>query len=257
MMDFQPVDGDRFLEASTWTEWSQHSSERPILVVPVGSCEQHGPHLPLHTDTVIAAALCASLAAECDDVVIGPSIPVGNSGEHKGFSGTLSVSNQALGTYLLEIGRSAVATATRAADFSGIIFVSGHGGNSAALAAVVARLGEEGRPSACWSPSAPNGDAHAGVTETSVMLAIAPLHVRIGAMEAGETAPLTELIDRIRESGIRSVSANGILGDPRDADAVQGRALVDGWTRELVAVAHEVRLRSTASPRTVPGSADT
>src|SRR6185503_566786 len=71
----------------TWPE----VADRPLLCIPVGSCEQHGPHLPLHTDTIVAEALAARLAASRADVVVGPSLTVTASGEHAGFPGTLSL----------------------------------------------------------------------------------------------------------------------------------------------------------------------
>ena len=64
--------------------------DAPIVVVPVGSCEQHGPHLPLHTDTTIATALAQDLAARRGDCVVAPAISISASGEHAGFAGTLS-----------------------------------------------------------------------------------------------------------------------------------------------------------------------
>ena len=68
----------------------------PILVVPVGSCEQHGPHLPLHTDTVIATALARALAERRDDCVVAPALTITASGEHQGFAGTLSIGSAAM-----------------------------------------------------------------------------------------------------------------------------------------------------------------
>ena len=233
------ANSERSLDSSTWTEVAERQGVCSVLVLPIGSCEQHGPHLPLSTDTVIATALCANLAERRDDVVIGPPIPIGNSGEHTGFAGTLSVSDRALGNYLLEIGRSAVATAARPADFSALLFVSGHGGNASALSAAAARLRSEGRPSGWWVPTVEDGDAHAGATETSVMLAIAPQLVRRDAIEVGATAPLGELMPAIVESGVRSVSANGVLGDPRAASAERGGSLFERWTTELEAAVEE------------------
>src|SRR3712207_8629966 len=72
-----------------------------LLVVPLGATEQHGPHLPLGTDTVIASALAASL-----DAVVAPALPYGSSGEHAGFPGTLSIGREALVHVLVELVRS-------------------------------------------------------------------------------------------------------------------------------------------------------
>ena len=76
-----------------------------------------------------------------------------------------------------------------------------------------------------------SGDAHAGVTETALLLALDPSVVRVRLAQAGERRPVSEMMDRLRREGVRSVSPNGILGDPRGATPAQGRRLLD----ELIA----------------------
>src|SRR5438094_223665 len=110
-----------------------------MLVVPLGSTEQHGAHLPLYTDTAAAQALCARLATARSDVVVAPALPYGSSGEHAGFAGTLSIGADALEHVIVELGRSATDT------FHRIAFVNGHGGNIDALTCAVRLLGAEGR----------------------------------------------------------------------------------------------------------------
>src|SRR3954449_5713373 len=104
--------------------WTEVAS--PILLLPVGSCEQHGPHLPLHTDTVIATALACGVAERRSDCVVAPPITIGASGEHQGFAGTLSIGTDAMTNVLIELVRSADWAA-------GVVFVNGHGGNAAAM----------------------------------------------------------------------------------------------------------------------------
>lgn len=211
----------------------------PVLLVPVGAIEQHGPHLPLDTDTRIAGAV-ARAAAEASrdrgrDVIVAPALAYGASGEHEGFAGTVSIGTQALTQVLLEYGRSASGWASR------IVFVNGHGGNVEAATAAVARLVYEGRD-AMWAPCAPGRgeqglpapDAHAGRIETSLLLHLAPDLVRVDRMEQGETSPLEELLPRLRAEGMRGVSPNGVLGDPRGADAEEGRALFEAIVRAVV-----------------------
>ncbi len=211
----------------TWTEVTRLGSP-PLLAIPVGSCEQHGPHLPLDTDTRIAIAVTAGLAARNASVLVGPAITIGASGEHDGFAGTLSIGVAALRTVLVEIARSA--------DWSGgVIFVNGHGGNHATVRAATAQLVAEGRRALAWSPSIPGGDAHAGRTETSLMLAIAPELVHLDHAAAGRTEPLAELLDELVAHGIASISLNGVLGDPAGANADEGalllRAMIDDVER--------------------------
>jgi mycofactocin system creatininase family protein len=135
-----------------------------VLAVPLGSTEQHGPHLPLSTDTDIATALAFGLAARRSDVVVAPAVPYGASGEHAGFRGTVSIGREALELLVLELVRSATET------FPHVLLVNGHGGNARTLAAAVARLRAESRDVVLWGPPW-RGDAHAGRTETSVQLA--------------------------------------------------------------------------------------
>ncbi len=201
---------------------------RPMLLVPLGSTEQHGPHLPLDTDTVVASVVCDALAdrltADGIDVVVAPALGYGASGEHQGFAGTISIGTEALALLLLEYGRSACEWAGR------VVFVNGHGGNVEALATAVPRLIAEGRPAAwlpCGTGAAMPGDAHAGRTETSLMLAVAPTRVHADRVEAGDDTPITELLPRLRAGGVRAVSPNGVLGDPRGATAAEGARILD------------------------------
>src|SRR5690606_21247634 len=94
-----------------------------ILAIPVGATEQHGPHLPLSTDTDIAVALCSALARRRHDVLIAPALPYGSSGEHAGFPGTLSIGQRALELVIVELFRSATDPIER------LLIVSGHGRN--------------------------------------------------------------------------------------------------------------------------------
>jgi creatinine amidohydrolase len=188
--------------------------------VPLGATEQHGPHLPLSTDTDLAQALADRLHARRTDVDVAPAVPYGASGEHAGFPGTLSVGSAALELLLVELCRSATDTWRR------VVLLSAHGGNAQAVRAAVALLRRESRDVRAWSPSWP-GDAHAGRTETSVQLALAPARVRLDRAAAGATAPLEALLPALRAGGVRAVSANGVLGDPAGASAQEGERLLD------------------------------
>ena len=206
--------------------WTDLDGRAPVLIVPVGSVEQHGPHLPLDTDTRIAAAIAQQVASVRDDLVIAPPIAIGASGEHAGFPGTLSIGTDALTTVLIEVGRSAD-------RFGGVVFVNGHGGNLSALTAAASLLRDEGRRALAWSPRIPGGDAHAGRSETSLLLAIDPSCVRLDSMVVGRTDPVVELIDELRDGGVRAVSDNGVLGDPTAASAAHGRELLDALVSDL------------------------
>ncbi|MGZ4767647.1 MAG: mycofactocin biosynthesis peptidyl-dipeptidase MftE [Ilumatobacteraceae bacterium] len=219
----------------TWTDlWNL--APRPIIAIPVGSCEQHGPHLPLDTDSRIALALAEGLASsfEPGDVLIGPTIGATSSGEHAAFPGTLSIGAALLEQTIVELVRSA--------DWSaGVVLVNGHGGNARPVQRAVNLLLGEGRRVLAWWPHVRNGDAHAGETETSMMLAIEPALVRMSRAEAGRLEPLVDLIDELRADGVRAVSPNGILGDPRGATVGHGKALLTRLVIDLVAAVDEWR----------------
>jgi len=214
------------LSEATWPE-----VHRAVLCIPVGSCEQHGPHLPMATDTIIAEALAGGLAARRPRTVVGPSLSVTASGEHAAFPGTLSIGTETTSAVLVELVRSADWAA-------GVVLVNGHGGNRDAVDRAVALLADEGRSVLPWWPRAAGGDAHAGRTETSLLLALRPDLVRLDRAAAGETAPLSVIGGRLRAGGVRAVSPNGVLGDPAGSSAAEGasllRILVDDLTAAVV-----------------------
>jgi len=204
--------------------WPHVPDAGTLLVVPVGSLEQHGPHLPLSTDTQVATAVAVGLLARLDEAwpaVRAPAVAYGASGEHEAFPGTVSIGQEALRAVLVEIGRSARRWAAR------LLLLNGHGGNAMPTAAAVERLRYEG-DDAAWLPCAPpKGDAHAGRTETSLLLAIAPEQVALADAVPGETRPVDHLLPELRRSGVRAVSPNGVLGDPAGASAREGVTLLD------------------------------
>ncbi|MGF7119736.1 MULTISPECIES: mycofactocin biosynthesis peptidyl-dipeptidase MftE [unclassified Rhodococcus (in: high G+C Gram-positive bacteria)] len=213
------------------TPWPDVARDALTVAVPVGSFEQHGPHLPLDTDTRIASAVTRSLT----DVVAAPAIEYGASGEHEGFPGTVSIGSGALETLLVEYGRSVCRWARR------VVFVNGHGGNGPALVKAVELLRYEGRDVA-WLPCAiPGADAHAGRTETSLLLHLSPRDVAMDRAESGNTAPIVELMPQLRSGGMLAATPNGILGDPAGASAEEGERLfadlvrradeaIEGWS---------------------------
>ncbi|GED99390.1 mycofactocin biosynthesis peptidyl-dipeptidase MftE [Gordonia crocea] len=201
-----------------------------LVLVPLGATEQHGPHLPLDTDTRVAVEVATRAAQRCD-ALVAPAIGYGASGEHEGFPGTISIGSQVLRDLLVEFGRSACRWAPR------ILFVNGHGGNLSALADAVSLLRYEGRDAAWFACAPTGGDAHAGHTETSMLLSFAPQAVDTDAAVPGVTAPLPHIIDDLRRGGTVAVSPTGILGDPTTATAEDGEQIMAALVDDLAAAA--------------------
>ncbi|MFF9277876.1 mycofactocin biosynthesis peptidyl-dipeptidase MftE [Streptomyces griseosporeus] len=212
--------------------WPDLTGRAPTVLLPLGSCEQHGPHLPLDTDTTVACVVASRAAqrlrAEAD-VLVAPCQPYGASGEHEGFPGTVSVGHDALRLLVTEIGRSMLRWAGR------LLVVNGHGGNLRSLADAVAGLRSESRDVAWWPCLPPGSDAHAGHTETSMMLRLRSSAVRRERAVAGPTDPVHLLMDRLVTESVRGVSPSGVLGDPAGARASEGERLVDGMADRLAA----------------------
>jgi creatinine amidohydrolase len=210
-----------------WPEVGLRARDGAVLAVPLGSTEQHGPHLPLSTDTDIAVALCERLAAARADVLIAPPVAYGSAGEHAGFPGTLSIGRAAIELLVVELGRSAMGT------FAHLVFVSAHGGNAEPVTNAVRRLRAESRDVCLFMPVW-EGDPHAGRPETSMALAIAPQRVALRDAVVGDVRPLAEIWRLLRDGGVRAVSDSGVLGDPIGAHAAEGVALLDKLAGELI-----------------------
>ncbi len=206
------------------------AESRPILLLPLGAWEQHGPHLPLDTDTMIITRVVADVLRHSDlqsiNVMSAPAISITASDEHDGFPGTLSTGTQALKDSVVAICRSA-------SWATGVCIVNGHGGNADALAAITSALEYEKITHSVWSlPSYSGGDMHAGHTETSLLLHIAPDEVRTNVIARGAIQE-DGLIDAMRDGGVQAVSENGIIGDASTATASHGKAVLDLYTNSL------------------------
>ncbi|GAB3301726.1 mycofactocin biosynthesis peptidyl-dipeptidase MftE [Parasphingorhabdus pacifica] len=219
--------------------WPDLVDRHPTVLLPLGACEQHGPHLPLDTDSSIAHAVAGravSALAPGTDVFLAPSQPYGASGEHEGFPGTVSIGHEALELVLVELGRSMSRWAYR------IVVVNGHGGNVASVRRAVSRLRQEGREVAWWHCGATGGDAHAGRSETSLMSALRPESVWGERARAGRTEPLRELLPELTGGGVLEVSPNGVLGDPAGSSAEEGEEMLGDMVDRLVAAVTEWRI---------------
>ena len=202
-----------------------------IVILPLGAWEQHGPHLPLATDTlIIDAVIDHAVNAEflwSDKFLLAPTLSITASDEHQGFPGTLSTGTQALTDSVVAICRSASWART-------ICIVNGHGGNADALKKIASALDHEKVSYSIWSlPSYNGSDMHAGRTETSLMLYLNSSQVKMSLLESGATGSATELIDAMRVGGVSSVAPNGIIGDATMATSEHGKEVLDLYVGSL------------------------
>jgi len=218
---------EMWLADLAWPDVAERAAAGALLAVPLGSTEQHGPHLPLSTDTDIAVTLCRRLASARADVLIAPAMAYGSSDEHDGFAGTLSLGQADVERLVLRLGRSATKT------FRHVLFVSAHGGNAEPVRRAVERLRSGSRDVTVYQPRW-EGEAHAGRHETAFQLAVDPGRVRMDRAVVGNTQPLAALMPRLRANGVRTVSASGVLGDPTAATAAYGDALLDSLAADLI-----------------------
>ncbi|UCC49867.1 MAG: creatininase family protein [Gemmatimonadota bacterium] len=182
-----------YLPHMTWAEVEEALTRTDMVIIPVGSIEQHGKHLPLGSD-IIAALEVSKLIAQEADVLVAPAVLAGISGHHMGFSGTITLSPETFETVVYETAASLISH-----GFRKIAFYNGHGGNSTSLANVIERINQTtpatavdlaGISTATRESPYPSVriDWHAGVGETSKMMYLAGDLVQ---MERAENPVLT------------------------------------------------------------------
>ena len=244
-----------YIADQTWPELREALSEESVALVPLGSTEQHGPHLPLATDHLIAEAL-ATAAAEETGAVRTPTVNVGVSPHHRQFPGTMWVDAPEFRDY--------VESFTRHLTYHGIdrvIYVNAHGGNVQHLREVGRRLHEDGEAYAIewmWDESIPDlvddlfehNGPHAGPKETAMITHIAPDLVRDDQFENARDDGLVDLDGSdARVHGARTFydsvdnSANGAFGDPTDVTPEKAERLFEAATDQLVQLTEWLRVR--------------
>jgi mycofactocin system creatininase family protein len=228
----------RPLAEASWPEI--YAAPRDVLIVPVGALEQHGPHLPLDTDSYLATAVAGRVHQLRSASGLAPVLPFGSSGEHRDFPGTLSIGTDALTSVVVELVRDACRY------WYSVLVVNGHGGNLDALKAAEEMCRYEGRRVGVAHLALAGMDAHAGAAETSMMLWLDPRRVRLDLVEPGVISPVPTLLARLRTDGVRAVSSNGVLGDPTTASAEQGRQWFDALIERVLAAHDEVSASANA-----------
>jgi creatinine amidohydrolase len=237
-----------------------------VALLPTGATEQHGPHLPLGTDTRAARAVTERL--DRDDVVSLPSIPVGVSDHHRQFPGTLSVSPETFAAYVRETVESLAAHGVEK-----VVVVNGHGGNDDALRRVARDLRRAERafvvPWNWWANLADEHESsfgrthvgHAGAAETSVVRAVAPGLVDDDALEDADAGAAdtwgVHVAGAMVLDDVVDFSENGVVGVPTDGSAAAGERLLDAAVADLETLCAWLAARpfETLLPADRPGDA--
>lgn len=228
----------------SWTNAEELFRETDVALLPVGSTEQHGPHNPLGTDHLVAAAL-SRVVGEKTGVPVLPVIPVGVSEHHRHFPGTLWVPPQIFRDYIKAMSLSAVSHGARK-----ILFVNGHGGNTAALMEVAGELRREHNIfAAVLIAFPPSMMGHAGTGETSVNLYF---HKDLVKMERAVDTKQKEKLGPLKIEGFNRIGPaqfawdtidltdTGVLGDAGEmimsttASEDEGRRLMEPFIQEVV-----------------------
>jgi len=247
-----------YLADHTWPELGEALGDESVALVPLGSTEQHGPHLPLATDHLIAEAL-ATAAAEETGAVRTPTVTVGVSPHHRQFPGTMWVDPPEFRDY--------VESFTRNLAYHGIdrvVFVNAHGGNVQHLREVGRRLHEDETAYAIewmWDESIPelvddlfeHNGPHAGPKETAMITHIAPELVDADRLEDARDEGLVHLDESDAVvHGARTFydsidnSANGAFGDPTDVTEEKAARLFEAASDQLVQLVEWLDARDRA-----------
>jgi creatinine amidohydrolase len=222
--------------------------QKSILCLPIGAIEQHGTHLPLDTDVVVAEEITGAIVSrwgDAFDLWQLPTVPVGLSHEHDWAPGTLSLSIHAFTVLLRDLAREIV----RALPARNLAIVNGHGGNRGILENLLHELHGDFALNACvihpFDLDKVVGrigpDVHGGRRETSLMLALAPDLVRKDMIQFANPAPVADAAAAlIFDRGVTwpwrtddpRLAQGGIIGDPRDATPELGKAILASIVEE-------------------------
>jgi len=218
------------------------------VVFAVGSNEQHGPHLPTSTDSLIGEALANKVAGKLGNTLQAPSINVGCSELHMALPGTISLKPETLKSlirdYCVSLARH---------GFKNIIILPSHGGNFDAVREVVNELNQSLEEvnvvaytdlkgllrflaefsSKHGIPSGESG-VHAGESETSMVLAVRKDLVDMEHAEEGFVGSFEDKIDLVRSQGIKALTRNGVIGDPQKGEAKKGEEYLELWAEKMV-----------------------
>lgn len=205
-----------------------------VALLPVGSFEQHGDHLPLATDTIIASAIARALA-DAYRLLLLPPVTISCSHEHAAWPGTVSISATTLSAVIAD-----VAASLHSSGVHRLVLVNGHGGNYV-LSNIVQQATVSGPTMALYPgrddwhrartdaglTTSHHDDMHAGELETSLLLHLDPRLVEASYSTADHDAPHRP---RLLTLGMQAYSSSGVIGQPSAASAAKGKAVLESLT---------------------------
>jgi len=237
------------IEELTWPEIRDGiAAGVTSIIIPIGSTEQHGPHLPLGTDSYHTVAVLERVAKSLP-AFLAPLSPVGRAQHHMDFPGTISIRQETLKAIVRDYCESFAHH-----GFRNVLLYSGHGGNALPLATAIAELQPDFadlriigctdwsiydntlfRRAAEFGINRITAGGHSGELETSMILALHPDLVQMERAEPGYMGDPEVIRPQLFRDGTRSVTENGILGDPRSGNAARGQEYLDALTDALTA----------------------
>ncbi|MCB1018933.1 MAG: creatininase family protein [Acidobacteria bacterium] len=247
----------------TWPELGEiaRSDDQPVVVLPIGSVEDHGYHMPLDVDNFLISSICEEAAKRADgDILLMPLIPYGFETHHMDFTGTIDIKQEHLLNFVLDITKSVAHH-----GFRRILIADGHGSNMPILELVARRtILETDALCACFiwpglatkviaehRESGPSGMAHAGELETSVYLHLDASRVQMDKAVKDIGMPESEFIwmDLMHGSPVRLMdewtrfSKSGVYGDATIATAEKGEKFFEGAVDGFVRLVKEFKKR--------------
>ena len=248
----------------TWPELNEAVTAQKVVLLPIGSTEQHGHHLPLDVDNFLARSVCLEAAKRApQELLVMPTIPYGYNEHGQDFPGTIHVTYAHFIEYCLDVVKSVAY-----AGFDRIVIIDGHGSNEHLCEFIARRATLETEAlvaSTIWTnlaivafesvrESGPGGAAHACELETSAYLHLAPEHVQMDKASdhyggaAGREGSKFLSVDLTRGWGpmklvqwTSGATPTGVSGAPTLATAEKGRVLIGGASENLVAFIREFR----------------
>jgi creatinine amidohydrolase/Fe(II)-dependent formamide hydrolase-like protein len=237
------------LEEMTWPEVKAAIGQGyDTVVFAVGATEQHGPHLPLATDSLVGDSLAKLVAKRLGHAIVGPTLRIGCSQHHMAFPGTVSLDASPMRDLIVKYGETILQH-----GFKRLVIIPSHGGNFQIVSEAGQNLQQKcstkhiitycdlkklldtsHRVSAAFGISPEASGAHAGEFETSILLYLHPDLVDMTHAEQGFMGDLSTTIPELMRNGVARISSNGILGDAREADGRRGEKYLAAWVDLII-----------------------